>query len=585
MAEQLPTTLPAANAAMPALGSERVEQHKNSRFSPLRNMNPTRLVRVLDAYHAGYLTEASQVWQSIEERDPVCQTVIPKRKRAAALLDWQILTVDDSPEAARHKQALEWFYNNCTARHGVDQDKQGGAQLLFRQMMDAVAKGYAVHEILWEPDTDNEGRDAYTATFVFVPLWFFENRTGSLRFLPFDWATDGIPLNRGQWMITSADVALMEATSVAWMFKSLPLKDWLILSEKYGFPWVQGKTPATKDSKEWKEWVEALRGLANDSIIATGMAEEVEMNTISTNGEPPQKVLVEHMERSIMALWRGGDLSSQSKGDAVGATQQEEERENIEQDDANMLTEALNIYVDREIGRMLFGSDRLLAYIKILPKDRTDTEKEQAKWDKAIDRGIEIAKDDYREQFGLPAPAEGETELLVASRQSQPNGVEGEVPAGRSDPQAEGKHRRDTPPDGGALQQAANAAAKVRIESESIAQQLQQSMQARVARARAHLTDPIRQRLVSAANAATTEERDAILRNLRAEMPDLYRQMNEADAVPEVMVQGQAAAFINGAAEAAIVKGESLSAEPEPETVQQRGILTFLKNLFSRQSA
>src|SRR5581483_658121 len=54
-------------------------------------------------------------------------------------------TTDDSPEALRQKQALEYFYNHLTATTALEPDERGSMGLLVRQMMDAVGKRYAVH--------------------------------------------------------------------------------------------------------------------------------------------------------------------------------------------------------------------------------------------------------------------------------------------------------------------------------------------------------------------------------------------------------------------------------------------------------
>lgn len=402
------------------VSAERVRVDRQARFSPIKRLNAQALVRALDLFEIGDLSLAARLWEAIENRDFQCKSVIPKRKRVPSLLQWEVLQVEDSAEALRHKEALEYFYNNLTATEALDRNRVGGFALLRRQMMDAVGKGYAAHEILWKAGRDSKGRDAYTAEFVQVPLWFFEQRTGVLRYLPREGTMDGETLEEGAWLITAGD-RLMEATSVAYFYKNLALKDWLILCEKFGFPWTHGATAARKGSPEWKDFTDALKGLANDSSIATDLDAKITLHSVGSQGQAPQAPLCEYMDRAIATLWRGGDLSTMSKGDgAVGANPQEEETARIEEDDASMLGEALNAQVDRMLARYLFGEDRLLAYVRIVPAAKIDVDRELRIWETGARHGVELGRADYRERFSLPTPSEGEALMHLPSSESAP---------------------------------------------------------------------------------------------------------------------------------------------------------------------
>jgi hypothetical protein len=207
-------------------------------------------------------------------------------------------------------------------------------------------------------------------------------------------------------MVTApaSGVPLMEATSVAYMFKNLSLKDWLIFSERFGMPLPVGKTSATKGSDEWDAFVEALRSIGQDWGIVTNPDGTVELKDAGSGGERPQQPLVEYMDAAIAILWRGGDLSTKSE-DATGATQQTEERENIEAADALMVNETLWHYIDAQIIRALFGPDApILAYVALKPKLRIDADRELKVWDFAVQHGMPMAKSDFRARFGLPSP-------------------------------------------------------------------------------------------------------------------------------------------------------------------------------------
>jgi len=242
---------------------QRVLWAVRNRFNPLRSLTPEVLARQLDNFAVGYLREIAITWEAMERRDAMLRNVSLKRKKCVARNGWEILTVpnlskEQEAAAAQHKAALEFFYNNLSCTSVLEQNERGGLSLLLRQMMDAVGKRYAVHEIVWRPQR-NDGVPAtampsdekaipqpdvlLTAEFRFVPLWFFEARTGRLRYLEQESAIDGKEMVDREWLVTVGD-GIMEACSVAYMFKSLPLKDWLALSEKFGMPGLLGKTDA-----------------------------------------------------------------------------------------------------------------------------------------------------------------------------------------------------------------------------------------------------------------------------------------------------------------------------------------------------
>jgi hypothetical protein len=102
-------------------------------------------------------------------------------------------------------------------------------------MMDAVGKKYAIHEIISkshgisasEKDSPKlkpmTPSTLLTATFRFVPLRFFENHDRKLKLLTNEGATSSILLEVGAWLVTTGD-GLMEACSIAYLFKHLPMQ-------------------------------------------------------------------------------------------------------------------------------------------------------------------------------------------------------------------------------------------------------------------------------------------------------------------------------------------------------------------------
>ncbi|HEX4083335.1 MAG TPA: DUF935 family protein [Chthoniobacteraceae bacterium] len=350
------------------ISADVVQLALRSRFNPLRGLTPQLLSYYLDNFLLGYVAYAALVWDQIERRDDVIRNVASKRKKALARYKRQSFPHDESPEARAHAEALDEFYNHMTVVNALDENERGGFPLLVRQMMDAVGKYYSVHEIVWQPG------DILTAELRFVPLWFFESRTGRLQFLKIPLGgANGEPLEDGGWMITKGD-GIMEACSIAYMFKNLPLKDWVAYSDKYGTPGVLGMTNAAKGSESGEALKAAVAAFGqNWSGVVYGadgsIKEPISLITARGEGTLPFPPLVERMDRAMISLWRGSDLGTLSS-DRQGASVQQDESDILLEDDAAMITETLQLNLDRWVLWQKFGTAPMASSRIIVPQSK-----------------------------------------------------------------------------------------------------------------------------------------------------------------------------------------------------------------------
>lgn len=369
------------------------------RINPIRNLTPQSLTRILDNFHQGLLAPAALTWDAIERRDDVLQGVISKRKKATARLKWEIITLDNSPQALEHKQALQYFYNNLTSTHACDANQTGGLSLLIKQMLDAIAKKYAVHEIIYHSHSHNK----ITASFRFVPLWFFENTSGKLRLLKSDHPTDSLPLSPPNWLITIGD-CLMESCSIAYLFKHLPLRDWLIYCERNGMPGVKGITDARPGTPQWDAAFEAVRDFGAEFHALMTRGTDILPIDLTSRGHLPYPQLIDRMDRAMISLWRGSDLSTLAKTQATGSSLQENETSILEEDDAALISETLNSQVDRHVIKHLFNLDHGKAYIQIQPSRSHQTLQNLHLYRQLWEMGLSLPLNHIYERFGIPHP-------------------------------------------------------------------------------------------------------------------------------------------------------------------------------------
>lgn len=397
------------------MDAERVKQAIQSQSCLMRGLTAESLSQALEMFNIGFPRQASLLWQRIKERDDTVIAVSEKRELDAALLDWVILPLEDSAEARIHKEALEAFYNSLVATHTLDQSQRGGVATLIRQMVHSVGHKYAVHEIVWKP-----GAAQLAAEFRFVPLQFFENRTGKFRFLAQDHAVDGEDLKEGGWMVT-VGAGLMQATSIAYLFKALPLKAWLMWCDKFGMPGLHGETPAAFGSEEWNRFRDALASFATDWALVTSPGGKVTPIEANATGTSPHKELVERQDRAIARLWRGADLGTMSQqGSAAGSNRQASETNILAAADALIISETLQHYVDEFVIRFRFGAEPK-AYFKLLPKVQVDLAMQLKIDEQLILWGVPRGKKDLLESYGRPEPMLGDELATVASINLQQN--------------------------------------------------------------------------------------------------------------------------------------------------------------------
>ena len=430
----------------------RVTLSVRMRNNPIKGLTFERLVTALDQWRLGFFRTAGMAWDTMERRDYQLQICRPKRMKSVARHGYDILIrddVDDSQKtlAQQQKEFLDNFYANASATTALNPDEEGGFSLLIRQMMDAVGKYYAVHEIVWQPmggsatskDDPTEGAEL-TAKFIFCPIWWFEGTRGKLRFLPSEFQIYGNEMQPGEWLVTCGD-GIMEACSVVYLMKSMVLKSGLAFLDKFGMPGIHGKTDAVKDSPEWNDFVSAVQDFAQEWSAVTNRNADLSLVEAKSSGETGFEKFTAMFDRAITQLWRGADLGTTAGKNATGASLQEGESEILETDDAKMLEETLDSKVTKYALAWKFGPEaERLAYLKLRTTPRRNIQD-----DLAVDTFLGTVKDkngrsvlglqSLMERYSRPIPKAGEDVAEIAAPAArQKTGPDGKpIPPGKTD--------------------------------------------------------------------------------------------------------------------------------------------------------
>ena len=409
------------------------------RTNPVKGLTFERMVTYLDQWRLGFFRQAGMAWDNMERRDYQLQICRPKRLKSVARHGYDILIRDDVDDALaalaqEQKDFLSQFYGNATATTALNPDEEGGFSLLIRQMMDAVGKYYAVHEIVWQPLPDG----TLTAKFIFCPIWWFEGTRGKLRFLPSEFQVYGNEMAPGEWMVTCGD-GIMEACSVLYLMKAMLLKSNLSFLDKFGMPGIHGKTDAQPNTPDWDSFVEAVQDFSQEWSAVTNRNADISLVEASGRGDAGYDKLLAVFDRAITQLWRGGDLGTSSSKDATGASLQQDESEILETDDSKVLEETLDSKVTKYAIAWKFGADApALAYLKL----RT-TPRQNIKDDLAVDEFLAGFKDaagktllgtqTTLERYGRPLPKPDDDTLQPVAPVAPP-AIPGEADRGGEPP-------------------------------------------------------------------------------------------------------------------------------------------------------
>ena len=403
------------------------------RYNALRSLDPDVLVRHLEAFQRGDICGLERVIDEFETREDKMRIGSFKMAAAVSSKPWEVRIrrgEEDNPRAKEHQEHLTRFWNRIEATDAFCRNRRGGLRLLVKQMMQAQSRVYSVHDICWKVNGDG----TLSATFTHVPAWCFENRTGRLRHIRNDCDTAGEEMRDGEWLVTVGEGVGIAAAVIA-MAKRLSWNDWLLFSEKCGMPVVMGNTNAQRGTPAWDAMARAIRAVAPKTGLLADTGTTLSAVPMGAGGQQTFRELVDTVDRAISALYRGGDLATQSGApDAAGVNAQAGESELMDDDGCRMVSETLRDQVEKFVVRFELGDFEPLAEIVVNPPADTEDVDREMKIDMHLaGLGVKLSKKDALARYGR-TEAEDEADALEPPQPAQPGvfggfGLPNEAPA------------------------------------------------------------------------------------------------------------------------------------------------------------
>jgi len=280
--------------------------------------------------------EGLKIYDALE-RDGSVYGYLSKRKLAVTARPWEV--VPGGP-GAREKKAAEVAKAMLEAV---------GFDRLCKSLMDAVLKGYAVAEIVWDTDGatyfPREIKPKNQRRFHF-------DTDGALRLLTPQnmYQGEGVP-DRKFIVHTFGDkdgspYGLGLGTRLFWyvLFKREDFRSWLLFLDKFASPTAVGKYPAGSQAPEQQKLLDALAAIARDAgvVIPEGMTVEYLEAKRATAGS--HEAFCRYLDEQIALIILGDAPGAKDSGGALAsaAILRNEVRLELVADDADLLSATLN---------------------------------------------------------------------------------------------------------------------------------------------------------------------------------------------------------------------------------------------------
>lgn len=379
--------------------------------TPADGLMPQRLARILRSADLGDPLAYFELAEDIEERDAHYLSVLATRRRSVAQLP---ITVKAGSDDAAHKKHAEFVQS------WID---DGILRASLFDMLDAIGKGLSVMEVDWA----YQGGMALPQELIYrTPRWFTFDRNDGETVLLRE-GVGGVPLPPHKFIVhrhksksgLTIRSGIARVALWAWMFKSFTQKDWAIFCQNFGQPIRIGRYGRGASEEEKEVLRRAVFGIAGDCAAILPERMGIELVEVSSKGSSTD--LFERRadwydrQTSKIVLGQTTTTDAVSGGHAV-SREHRLVQEDIERDDAGVLTTTINKQLIRNIVAFNFGPQKRYPHVRIGRPDEVPLLDFAKAFALMAPQGLTAEESFIRDRMGIPTP--GENAVLVGGRKT-----------------------------------------------------------------------------------------------------------------------------------------------------------------------
>lgn len=371
-------------------------------------LTPGRLASILQTAAEGSAHDYLTLAEEMEERDLHYASVLGTRKLAISGLSIRVEAASDDAEDVRRADQLKEI---------VEAPEFGELQA---DLTDAMGKGYAVSEIMW----DRSGKTWNPQRFEPRDQRFFQfdRDTGrELRLLDEADPVNGVVLAPYKFIVHLPRIrsglpirgGLARLAAVGYMCKAWTWKDWMGFADIFGMPMRVGRYGPGASKDDIATLMSAVANLGSDAaaVIPDSMRIDFTQAANVTGAGDFFKGLAEWWDKQVSKAVVGQTMSTDDGSSQAQATIHNEVRLDLLQADAKAESNTLNRYFVRPWCDLNFAPGRPYPRLIIdVPKpENTKILIEALK--ELVPLGLKVEQSVIRDKLNIPAPAEG-AELL-----------------------------------------------------------------------------------------------------------------------------------------------------------------------------
>lgn len=397
--------------------SERISPLVNTenRTYPSDNINPTKINSILKNAMIGDVSAQYELYSEIEIKDAHIRNVSRIRKSSISQLGWEIQQFSDDAQDIKKKEYINELFSSIPMLSDLHLD-----------MLDAIWKGIAISEIIWEV------KNGITlARFDWIPQYMlvFPIANGTedpeqVRIKQTISDLKGVELFQDKFVVhrprslssLTRECGLFRSIVGGWFLKNYALKDWSVFVEKFGNPFLKGTYPqGTKpDSPDLGVLREAMEGFISNSggMFPDNMNIEPVIVNQSGRGDGLHAGFVKYWNEAITLIGLGQIMTTGQDGSGSRAKSEVGERVDAQlmRGDAASLEATYRDQIIKPAIKFQFGDDEGLPHFKFINKDPIDLEIESRIDDVLVNKiKLPLSESYFYEKYNRPRPEKDET--------------------------------------------------------------------------------------------------------------------------------------------------------------------------------
>jgi phage gp29-like protein len=380
-------------------------------------LTPAKLAQLLRAADEGDPDAYLALAEEMEERDLHYRSQLGTRKGALLGIEPQVEAASDAAGDQTIADAV---------REMVGRPQFGE---LVEDLVDALGKGYAVSEVIWNTKAPVWEPIAYKWR---DPRWFQFDRVDrtTLRLKDVGFP-DGVDLAPGKFVVHVPKLksgipirgGLARLASWCFLLKSYTLKDWAQFAEIYGLPLRVGKYHDGASEDDKRVLLRAVRDIAADAGVIIPDRMMLEFVEAGSTGEPVFGALVDFLNAEISKGIIGQTMTSDDGSSLAQAKVHDGVRMDIARMDGRQLGRTLSGQLVVPFVQFNFGPQDAYPRVTFPIEEPEDLTALADNLVKIVTMGAPVGVSVVRDRFGWPDPAPGE-EVLRAPRPQPAPGAE-----------------------------------------------------------------------------------------------------------------------------------------------------------------